>query len=153
MTGSLSPSQPLTLTLSSAACHTLAGLARPPHSRERCGVLVGKRNELATEVWRTLEARNTYRLPCQFGISADEHDRLQRACASAERIVGIFHTHLATTEPSVSDISNMRLYPYIWLIVSHGGPQSWRSYVWRHDQLREVAVLFADVASPAEVLA
>lgn len=75
-------------------------------------------------------------LEYQLLIEAEEFD---------ESLVGIYHSHPAPPEPSMTDLKNMRLNPVIWLISSKvTGEWISRAYILEESRVSEVSIKYID---------
>lgn len=93
---------------------------RKKHPKEACGILFGDLKSEGPIVRKIVPVRNVLESTTNFRIDAEE---FLRSLSEAERegmeLVGFFHSHPATPQPSVTDTRSMKLWPEnIWLIIS-----------------------------------
>lgn len=91
---------------------------------ERCGFLLGTLSEDSALVKKAIFMRNTAELGDYFSINPLEQARVFRASTESEQVLGIFHSHRKSPEPSPKDIENMSLFPFIWLIFGYTDKRS-----------------------------
>jgi proteasome lid subunit RPN8/RPN11 len=100
-----------------AALESVVGHARESSPRECCGLLLGRRGDIA-EVFR---ARNIADEPeSRFLIDPEDHFAARRAARTRGiDVVGFYHSHPRTpAEPSERDLAEFSYAGHLYLIVS-----------------------------------
>uniref|UniRef100_A0A7C3YG54 M67 family peptidase n=1 Tax=Geoglobus ahangari TaxID=113653 RepID=A0A7C3YG54_9EURY len=107
-------------------------------NRERCGVLIGKKNGEALIVKEIVEIRNLSENPYLFRMDPEE---LCRVWMDAEKrgleVLAVFHTHPhGFARPSSHDLESLKQTGLIWVIVGLDGV---RAYIYK-EKLMELEV-------------
>ncbi len=105
---------------------------------EACGVLIGTIDVTAANVEKVLPVTNVKRTRRSFELHPHEfYDAWNNAEKSGNEIVGIYHTHPASSAvPSFWDRETMENDTSVWLIAGNDGI---RAYVWE-DGIKTVKV-------------
>jgi len=87
---------------------------------EACGLLFGDMNCEEAVVRKIVATHNILESSTNFQVDPEEFLKiLSKAEKEDVKLIGFFHSHPATPQPSVTDIKYMKLWPEnIWLIIS-----------------------------------
>ena len=85
---------------------------------EVCGLIIGTiRNETAISE-KVIRIKNVKSSSVEFLMDPNE---LYKAYMLAEKlgkeVVGVYHSHPSGNNPSLHDLTNMELNPYVWVII------------------------------------
>lgn len=120
--------------------------ARRARPREACGLLVGRKDRIAS----VIETANRARRADRFLIDPARHLALQRELrGSSGHIIGHFHTHpKGPAEPSAADHAGLGEPGRIWLITAIGAVRcETRAFVEESSGFRETRLLVLDLPS------
>lgn len=85
---------------------------------EACGLLVGKYLDSVVEVSDVMPVRNQSMSEVRFSIDPIVMFKaFKKAEENGETIVGVYHSHPHTAEPSPLDTAYMTDTSYVWIIV------------------------------------
>ena len=84
---------------------------------EACGFLAGSFDRRAAKAERCIILKNIAASADRFVLDPMECGRVRQNLQGNEEIVGFFHSHAKSPEPSGLDKINMRFLPLVWLIV------------------------------------
>ena len=89
---------------------------------EACGLLVGRFRDDRVQVSDVMPVRNQSMSAMRFSIDPVEMFKaLKKVEGAGETIVGVYHSHPRSVEPSATDVSYMKDTSYVWLIVEACG--------------------------------
>ena len=114
--------------------------ARGDAPNECCGLLIGS----SRRIERARRARNLQASPTRYLVDpADHFAAIRRARADGLRVVGAYHSHLASPPvPSPTDLRDATYPDYVYVIVSprDGGDAELEGYRLREDGFEPVAL-------------
>ena len=107
------------VVLSSTHVNALKKFAIDSLPIESCALLAGNIYEERVVVRKIIFTKNTDNSQTTFRIESEElFDAYKGAENSGFDIVGIFHSHPASVEPSTTDSYYMKINPVPWLVMS-----------------------------------
>jgi proteasome lid subunit RPN8/RPN11 len=131
-----------------------------PFSNEVCGLIIGRAQGTGSYSYRVAELHFLHNLSTsgdQFVISPQEYDLAEQHTPPGEGVIGVFHTHPGTADPSPADRQTMSRLRMIWLIV--GGRVSsntclpeWRVYESLTDRVMSMAGRIAEDSRSAKTM-
>lgn len=94
--------------------------AREKSPMEACGLLFGDIKSEEATVRRIVATRNVSESSTHFEVDPEEFvEALLKAEKEKMELIGFFHSHPATPQPSIVDIRYMKLWPgNIWVVIS-----------------------------------
>jgi proteasome lid subunit RPN8/RPN11 len=106
---------------------------------EACGLLVGRYTDSAVEVSDVMPVRNMSMSRVRFAVDPMEMFKgLKKAGEQGETIVGVYHSHPSSREPSTVDQKYMAGTCYVWLIVE--ACRRFGAFVFEDEVVKEVKV-------------
>lgn len=114
---------------------------------ESCGFLIGHASyggiygntlRLATNLYKGVTS-------IAFAINHNEYQEALRNNTPEEQLIAIFHTHHGPAVMSKLDQENIKIFPFIWLIIGFSiqeGRRSieWRCFAWSGRRIDEIPV-------------
>jgi proteasome lid subunit RPN8/RPN11 len=140
-----------TLQLSENALEKLYKHAEINLPLEAAALLFGNVYEHSIIVTTIALVNNKANSRIHFEVDPEEEYKLiLEAEERGEEMVGIFHSHPAPTNPSSSDLRNMKLNPVVWLIASKiTGNWESQAFVLENELIVEVKIKTKSVSSPS----
>ena len=120
--------------------NTLARFTKEDFPHESCSLLLGNiiDNEYRVKVVKRME--NIAHSEIAFNIDPDELMKIYHwASDNGLNVIGIFHSHLAGTNPSSTDLIFMKINPVIWLIYEVS-TSTYKAFLLLQDSLEEIKV-------------
>jgi len=113
-------------------------------SMEICGLLMGKIDNKTAVIKRIKFTPNISESPIRFKIDPlTLYETYMEAEKRGEEVVGIFHSHPSSSQPSALDIEYMQVNPVVWLIVGVRGKENYEISAWQ---------LFEGKIQPVEII-
>lgn len=111
-------SYPRSLRVSRSTMESAISRILADPQRESCGLLIGRRDGTRIVVDAFAFCANLALHPeNDFIIGPRDHQSIIDGLAESERIVGVFHSHLAQPSPSPGDLASMAIHDLVWLII------------------------------------
>ncbi len=99
---------------------------------EICGLLIGLVKDKVAIVKRVKFTPNVAESSIRFLIDPMIlYETYMEAEKEGEEIVGIFHSHPASSQPSAIDIEYMEINPVVWLIIGILGEKGYEVAAWQ----------------------
>jgi proteasome lid subunit RPN8/RPN11 len=137
------------LMLSKSAALSIGEAIADADNREICGFLLGYRRDKRIHVDGIRLTENIYRDRNSFAISQKEYDAALKTASAGAWVVGIYHSHYGSADMSCADRKNIKLHPFVWLIVGIAGQPgdyiyNWKCFKQNNDRIEEVRVSMMD---------
>jgi len=112
---------------------------------EVCGALFGIKREEATIVKRVVAIPNILDSSSSFQVDPEKlYHHIMKAERDSIELVGFFHSHPSSPEPSAIDLKYMRFWPSkVWLIISQLSGVM-KAYKMDNDSIVEVETVFSN---------
>ncbi len=111
---------------------------------EICGLLIGKIENKTAIVKKIKFTPNVSESPILFTIDPlTLYETYMEAEKRGEEIIGIFHSHPSSSQPSAIDIEYMKLNPIVWLIIGIRNKEHYEVSAWQ---------LFEGKIQPVEIV-
>ncbi|HJR85258.1 MAG TPA: M67 family metallopeptidase [Nitrososphaeraceae archaeon] len=130
----------IALLITETQMDALARFTKEDFPHESCSLLLGNivDNEYHVKVLKRME--NVEHSEISFSIDPDELMKVyQWASDNGLNVIGIFHSHLAGTNPSSTDLIFMKINPVIWLIYE-ASTSTYKAFLLLQDSLEEIKV-------------
>jgi [CysO sulfur-carrier protein]-S-L-cysteine hydrolase len=130
----------ITLLLTENQINSLISSTKEDLPNESCSLLLGNIVNCEYRVKVLKRMNNLAHSEYSFNMDPDELMKVYQWASNKELdVLGVYHSHLDGSIPSVTDLTFMRINPVIWLIYELSGSR-FRAFILLQDKLKEVKV-------------